>query len=522
MSDTIKKSYTLNYVKIYVLNISAIILNVCSLFVVLPVISNNQELYGIYSICISLNVFFSYADLGFISAGMKYASEDYAKQNYTEEKKIIGFVGFILLLFVIVFSLSILAIAYKPQWLFSNLKEGVNQFVASKLLLTLALFAPVVILQRVLQMIYSIRLEDFIFQSINIVANLLKISSVFYFFRNEKYDLVGYFFFNQVVTVIGILVASIVAEKRYKSSLFSLIPHMRFSRTVYLKTKTLALSTFLLSLSWIVYYELDAYVLAKISTPTIVALYAVGLMLLSFVRSLFGAIFNPFTARFNHLIGLNDWSTLKSLYNRVIVVMLPLTLLPLVAVNLFVSPFILSWIGTNFAEAIRPASFLLMSNLLAFITYPAGVLIIARKHARLLYTVAFLLPIFYWLGVILFFHEFGFTTLAFMKFFSFVCLGIFYMRYSIKYLELTFIEFFNKYIFKVIPSLLFLGVYWYFLNPFLPADKSNLHLIVVTITIGVGAILSMVIYYLFTSEFRNYLNDIMYKWWASVKLKMAR
>lgn len=522
MSDSVKKSYTLNYLKIYVLNISAIVLNICSLFVVLPVISNNQELYGIYSICISLSVFFAYADLGFINAGMKYASEDYAKQHYAEEKQIIGFVGFILLLFAVFFSCSILAIAYKPQWLFSNMKEGADQLIASKLLLTLALFAPAIILQRVLQMIYSIRLEDFIFQSINIVGNLLKILSVFYFFKNGNYDLVGYFLFNQVITVVVIIITSLVAEKRYHSSLFSLIPHIRFSKAVYEKTKSLALSTFLLSLSWIVYYELDAYVLAKISTPTIVALYAVGLMLLSFVRSLFGAVFNPFTARFNHMIGLDDWTTLRSLYSRVIVVMLPLTLFPLVAINIFISPFILSWVGTNFKEAIVPANFLLLSNLLAFITYPAGVLIVARKQARLLYTVGFFLPVIYWLGVMLFFPQFGFTAFSFMKFFSFICLGIFYAIYSIKYLQLTFIGFFNKYIVKVIPSLLFLAIYGYFLNPYLPGSKSSIHLIEVIIAIGVGVLMSISIYYLFTSEFRNYINDIIYKWWTGLKLKMTR
>lgn len=62
-------------------------------------LSSNKILYGIYSICISLTIFYNYADVGFLSAGQKYAAESYAKGDRTGEMSIISFTAFILFLF---------------------------------------------------------------------------------------------------------------------------------------------------------------------------------------------------------------------------------------------------------------------------------------------------------------------------------------------------------------------------------------------------------------------------------------
>lgn len=52
-------------------------------------LSSNKILYGIYSICISLTIFYNYADVGFLSAGQKYAAESYAKE--IEQEKCLSF-----------------------------------------------------------------------------------------------------------------------------------------------------------------------------------------------------------------------------------------------------------------------------------------------------------------------------------------------------------------------------------------------------------------------------------------------
>ena len=80
-----KKDYTSSYLKNYVFQVLATVIGFLSLFIVVPFISENQTLYGIYSVCVSLSVFFNYADLGLLTAGQKYAGEYYAQGNKKDE-----------------------------------------------------------------------------------------------------------------------------------------------------------------------------------------------------------------------------------------------------------------------------------------------------------------------------------------------------------------------------------------------------------------------------------------------------
>ncbi|MFA4979141.1 MAG: hypothetical protein WC589_16620, partial [Sphingobacterium sp.] len=58
-------SYTINYIKIYLWQGVSVVLNFLSMFVVIPFLSSNPQLYGVYTICISTSIFLAYADLGF-------------------------------------------------------------------------------------------------------------------------------------------------------------------------------------------------------------------------------------------------------------------------------------------------------------------------------------------------------------------------------------------------------------------------------------------------------------------------
>ena len=69
------------------------------MFVVIPYLTSNPTIYGIYSVCISFSIFLAYADLGFMGAGQKYAAEYFARKEYDEEIKVIGFTNFILFVF---------------------------------------------------------------------------------------------------------------------------------------------------------------------------------------------------------------------------------------------------------------------------------------------------------------------------------------------------------------------------------------------------------------------------------------
>ena len=174
------KSYTKKYLYTYFWQGISVILNLCSLLIVIPLISENKFIYGIYSICVSFSIFLNYADLGFVSAAVKYAGELYA-QNKREEIKFYGFSTFILIIFISLIVLTFIYFSYNPQILIKDIVKSNHLELASSLLLIQALFSYNVVLQKYTASVFQVRIEQYIFQRLSIVGNIIKISSVFYF-----------------------------------------------------------------------------------------------------------------------------------------------------------------------------------------------------------------------------------------------------------------------------------------------------------------------------------------------------
>lgn len=105
-----KRFYRSNYLKIYLWRSISIISGFLSLLIVVPHLSDNAELYGIYSFCVAFTLYLNYGDFGFLGAGQKYAAEAYARGNHDEEIKILGFTGVILILMIIPFLIRVVKI----------------------------------------------------------------------------------------------------------------------------------------------------------------------------------------------------------------------------------------------------------------------------------------------------------------------------------------------------------------------------------------------------------------------------
>jgi O-antigen/teichoic acid export membrane protein len=144
-----QQSFKRSYFKIYFWKGLPIILNLLSLFIVAPTLSTKPAIYGVYMLCVSLNVFLAYIDLGFINAGFKYAAEYYARGDFKEEAKVIGFVLFILFISLIIPFAFLLTVSIKPEILLSDIKASFeNMIVASKLFLIQSLFSFNIILEK--------------------------------------------------------------------------------------------------------------------------------------------------------------------------------------------------------------------------------------------------------------------------------------------------------------------------------------------------------------------------------------
>jgi O-antigen/teichoic acid export membrane protein len=357
-------------------------------------------------------------------------------------------------------------------------------------------------------------LEQFIQQQIMIAGSVMKILSVFYFFQNSRYDIVGYFLFCQLVNATALLSCAIIAKTRYQYNFFVFFKAFKFSKPMFNKTKALAFSSLFLTVTWILYYELDAFAIAKLLGPESVAIYAVGFTILTFLRGLFGVLYSPFFARFNHFIGLNDIDSLRNLYVSIITLTIPFVVFPIVSLALLMDPFVHCWVGRHYQKSVVIAQLLIFGFIYAFISYPASFLIIAREKIKTLYLTAAISPVIYWTGIVLTIPYMGLTSFALFKFIAMSISSVLYFVITLKFLDMSVSDFFKKILVPMAIPLGFLILSLLYLRQYMPFEKNALNLLIVVATGGSVSASALFLYYLFSGHFRRYTQGLLRKSFA--------
>lgn len=428
------ESYTLKYIKMYAAEFISILLGIVSLFVVVPYISGNKEIYGVYSLCISTMVFLSYADLGFLGASMKYAAEFYQRREKDKEIEVLAFGGFILFLIACIISIGYLVLSFNPGILIKGINDSPHLATAKTLFLWMAVLSPFIGLQRLTQCIFSIRVENYIYQFINIVGSVLRILSVFYFFSNGRYEICSYFVFIQLVPIICSFISLVIASKRYQYGFLHILKSFKWNGKCFHLTKDLALSSFLMTLSWILYYEIDQIVIAKMYGPEQVAIFAIGFSLLNYIRMFLGGLFSPFTPRFAHFKASGDLHGLKTFFTTVVHITFPIVVCPLVALSILSKNFVYAWSGPQYDSAISLTIMLVLLNLFASISYTGGSIVTVFEKTKLLRKLAVSLPVIYWFGILILPSSLSVQAFGIMKIIVFMIMVIIYLGVSTKLL----------------------------------------------------------------------------------------
>lgn len=410
-------NYRKNYIKIYFWQIISVLLGFAALFVVVPYISSNKIIYGIYSVCTSLTIFFSYADLGFLSSGVKYAAEYYVKGEHHEEVRVIGFTSFIMISVFAVLALGIIILGIFPKLLIPELIDGSEQMrIARWLLFTLAISCPILIGRRLLNLIFTIRVEDYKMQRMNIVGNLVGILSVLFFFGGGRYMIVEYYIFYQAINLAVVIVALLYVRNHYGYSIREFIGMIHFDKAVFDKVKGLTGASLIMMISSIIYYELDQVVISNILGIEAVATYAAALSVLQLVRSFNGIVFSPYTSRYNHFVGLNDYDGLTHFVKKMVIMFAPVLIVPILSLSLMAEPFVVSWVGEQYRESGILVSFLVLSFIFNFIKDPVSQYFVATERNRVLIKYSVLTPCIFWIGVITTVSVLGSKSFAIMKF----------------------------------------------------------------------------------------------------------
>lgn len=480
-----------------------------SVFVVTPFISSNQELFGIYSIVIAAFLFLSYADFGFLGAGMKYAAESYAKKDLNEEISYLGFSGALFMFFGCLFALGILFLAKDPTILISDLQGQYEIGVASKLLYVLAAACPILVIQRIIQIVFAIRLEDYKFQRVLVFTNAIKILSVFVFFSKGKYLLVEYFIFVQCCTMTAVVVGLMMLGKFYKYPLLTFFKSFRFRKEIYIKTKNLAFNSIFLTISWILYYELDSFALAKLLGAKEVAIYAIGLAIITYFRAVFGIIYTPFIAKFNHYVGLKNDKHLQQLFFHVLELYLPITAFSVVIIALTSNHFVLSWVGVEYVESIPIAKVLVGSYVFSFITYPSGVILVAKERVKLLYVSGVIQPLIFWAGIVSTIGLLGLMSFAYFKFIAFLFQAVFYLIALQKVFDVNMAKHLFRILKPFIVPLLVVLASVYLIKPFMPSTMGISNLFLYFAYAAIPFSLGLGVYYFSSIVFRDYTKRVI-------------
>lgn len=506
-------NYRKKYLHIYIWQAISIILGFVSLFVVMPFLTSNKTLYGVYSVCTSLTIFFSYADLGFLAAGTKYAAEYFIQGKKSEEIKIVGFTGFVMMAMFAILALIIVVMSIYPEMLIPELIYGTDMYsIARSLLFTLAAGCPLMIGQRIINLIFTIRVEDYKYQRIAVTGSIIKILSVFYFFSGGRYMLVQYYIFFQVVNLLVVIIG-ILFLRKYGYSIMALIKAFRFDRDVFDKMKNLSGTALILMMSAILFYEFDQLVVSHLLGIEAVAIYGVALSVLTIVRTFSSFAFSPYASRYNHFAGLQDYVGLTEFTKKIIYLFVPIFVVLLFTFSLFAKPFVISWVGIDYEESALLASIMVLGFIANSVKDPITNYFVSLEKNKILIKYNVLIPLVYWLGIILTVRRLGILSFAILKAIApfTPLIGYWYLaRRDFNEKGTKFVSLFNLLKDLVMPTIVVL-VFYYLVCPNLKVSQSPVSLLQVAAVMGLCAVLALVASIPLSNTYKIELNRILDK-----------
>lgn len=475
------------------------------MMIVIPMISSNKTLFGIYSICISTSIFLSYADLGFVSAGIKYAGEYYAKKDSNKEIQLYGFTGLVLFVFVSIISVIYLYLSFHPNILIKDLNDPLHLLTAGKLLLIQAIFSYNTVLQRFTEGVFQVRIQQYIFQRISIIGSTFKIASIYYFFNGGQYNIVGYFLYIKIIDLIIYVTSLIIIEKKFNISFKKFLQYFKFDKAIFSKTKELAVSSLAVTILWILYYELDLIIIGRVLGASSVAVFAIAFTFMKLLRTLSSVVFSPFQNRYNHFIGLKDVKGLKILVKHVISFFIPIFLFPLISIVILSNQIVQTWVGDTYLNSSIIIATLSINFMFGPIRIPGANLLIAFERIKEMYIINILMVITYWVGITFSIEYWGLNSFAFFKLISGIIAVLFYAKFFIQFLDLNINSIIKKTSIFVIPIFiqcaLLINV-----GRYLHIDQGHLNLLIVIIFGGFTSIIGLGITYLLSKEYRSIID----------------
>jgi O-antigen/teichoic acid export membrane protein len=507
-----KISFFKNYLNIYMWQIVALLLHFLSLIIVLPFITDNKPVFGIYSVCISISIFLNYADLGFVKAALKYGGEYFVTKRFEDEKKMYGFSSFILFLVISLISLIFIFFSFNPNLLINDINLEEHIIIASRLLIIQAIFSYNIVPLKYLDCIFQVRVEQYILQRYRILGNALKILSVYYFFHITTYDIIGYYLFTKIIDLGVLVIGFVIVNKRYDFSFFDFLNNFRFSSEVFKKSKKLAFNSLYVTFCFILYYELDVFFIGKYFGVEEVAVFSLALFFLQFLRSLSSIVLSPFQSRYNHFVGLENYDGLRNFLKNIFKVTMPFFIFTGILIMIYSKEIILTWSGQSYVDSVFILELFSMVFLLNFIITPGSNLLVSLLRIKDIYLINTVVVFVFWLGIFFSYKLIGIISFPLFKLFSSIIFAMFYFKVVLNFLKQDYF----KSIFLIIKRL-FIPVFsifllHYFVKDYLPLQKSSTNFIIILIIMFISFKLALISLYFTSNSYKilytSYINKL--------------
>jgi O-antigen/teichoic acid export membrane protein len=418
----------------YIFKVFEYITAFLTLFFVTPKITGSLPLsvYGLYTGVLSLFVFLKYSDFGFLRASEKFACDQYLLNDKENETKILAFGVFIQFCIIILFSVLMLIFSFKPTLIFTNLSKE-NYQICSKLFLISSIFVFFTIPNRILSIIANYKILTYKITPWVIFINIINIATVYFVFKNNKNEnIVLYYFISSSLNYLILTFVFVFYFNSWGYSFKLFFQNFKFNIHIYKKLLPYATSIIVALISHILYFEIDSIYLLKKYPASQYAFYAIAISLSNYFRNINSIIFSPFSVKYNEFYIKNDKLGMQRFYCKNILLVLPVTYLPVLIMIFLMPQFITSWLGYNYLATILIAKILLFIYLFSTFSETSSLVINSLLKLKSIYLVSIITPLVYWILVFILTPKFGILSIAYSKMISFIFETIYITFYAIK------------------------------------------------------------------------------------------
>lgn len=426
---------------IYASKIIAFAVNSLSVIIVVPYVASVPEHYAIYMFALSLTFILTYGDLGFLSAAQKYCATSVGAEQFDTEIKDVGYVLALLLSIGFIFLIIMVFGSVNPSLFIPSL-EAESKKLASSIFLIIGIMMPIqVLLQRLANLILASRLKEYIFVFLDIIANVAKVIIVPYFELSSGFALELYLISSISLSISAAFLSLLLIKIFTNFDLLILFRFIRFTRSSFDKMKALALSSILSTIFFILTFELDLVIAARLFSLESIAIYALALTLINFIRNSSSVIYAPIIAFVNRDLGAGHKEKVLRNFQEIIEFSLSLFITLVLVIYLSAEPLIVQWLGYEnvliaeiFQVMLIGSIFVSLSNLLPLVatTYEHKTQLIIAGGIPFVAFYVFLL------STLNFYDDFSIMTLAYAKAIALMSSAVFALLYFKKVLIFTF------------------------------------------------------------------------------------